>query len=76
MRKRNTPTRRRRRQLNLPEDTWDRIAFLNQVLGLNDEEEIVAKAVRFLDLMIGNVLLEGADLIIINRDGTRERLRP
>lgn len=68
------PTRMSARLVTLPVDTWARIEFLRETVDAYNDEEIIIRAIKILDQIMGPLVIEGSVIELVHKDGSRDRI--
>ncbi len=68
------PTRMSVRLVTLPVDTWARIEFLRETVHAYNDEEIIIRAIKILDQIMGPLEVEGSVIELVHKDGSRDRI--
>jgi len=69
-------TRRHSKKVALPVETWERAKFLAELHGADDVDDMIRRAIRYLDLASVPVMMEGAHIELVHKTGQRDRLDP
>ena len=72
--RKSRPTRMSSRRVTLPVSVWVRVDFLKKIMDAYDRDDVVMRAIKIVDQIMGPVAVEGSHVEIVHKDGTRDRV--